>query len=417
MEKEKIKELKGILKSRLNRPMKYYIDTCTRCGLCYDSCHAFNGIPKKEFSPVGRAEVLRRLYRKYTYPSGLLFPYFSDAAKFTDTLMDQLHEAAWSCTGCRRCVVNCPFGIDTGMMMGVAKHLLVSYGTAPEELVMLADAAVEKGKSIDEFKDGYRGVIRDLEKTVQQKLNLPSSENLIPMEKKSADILYVGLAGAHSIVNPAIIFNLAKENWTLSYFEGVNFGFFAGDPVKADFIARRIINEAVSLNVKEVVMVECGTALRILRSLMGELPFKVTSIVEVIHRYINDGRIKLKENSVSEPVTYHDPCQLGRNGGVYEEPRDILKTISSDYREMTPNREQNWCCGGGGGLGALDNEEFRIKTGKKKMEQIVDTGAKIVVSACENCITQLEVIRSGYGLDVEVRYLTGMVCDNLDLQG
>jgi len=312
-------------------------------------------------------------------------------------------------------MVNCPFGIDTGMMMSVAKHLLVANGTAPEDLIMLADAAVEKGKSIDEFKEGFSNVIHDLEKTVQQKLGLPSPDNLIPLEKMNADIMYVGLAGAHSIVNPAVIFNAAKENWTLSFFEGVNFGFFAGDPVKADFIAQRIISEAVSLKVKEVVMVECGTAFRILHSLMGDLPFKVSSIVEVIHRYMKNGRIKLKEKSVSDAVTYHDPCQLGRNGGVFEEPRDILKYIVSDYREMTPTREHNWCCGGGGGLGALDNEEFRIKTGKPKKEQIVKTGAKIVVSACENCVTQLQVIKSGYGLDVEVKYLTEIVCENLDL--
>jgi Fe-S oxidoreductase len=413
MEKEKIKELKGILKSRLNRPMRYYVDTCTRCGLCYDTCHAYNGIPKKEFSPVGRAEVLRKLYKRYTRPSGILFPYLTDAAGFSDKVMDELYEAAWSCTGCRRCEVNCPFGIDTGMMMGVAKHLLVANGTAPEDLVMLADAAVEKGKSINEFKDNYRNVIRELEKTVQQKLGLPSSEDLIPMEKMNADILYVGLAGAHSIVNPAVIFNAAKENWTLSFFEGVNFGFFAGDPEKANFIAQRIIKEATALNVKEVVMVECGTAFRILKNLTGKHPFKVSSIVEVIHRYMESGKIKLKKNSVTDAVTYHDPCQLGRNGGIFEEPREILKNMVSDYREMTPTRGQNWCCGGGGGLGALDNEEFRIKSGKPKKEQIVQTGAKIVVSACENCVSQLEVIKNGYGLDVEVKYLTEIVCENM----
>ncbi len=415
MEKEKAMELKKILKMRLNRPMRYYVDTCTRCGLCYDTCHAFQGIQKKEYSPVGRAEVIRKLYKKYTRASGFLFPYWSDANKFSDTVMDQLYEAAWSCTGCRRCVVNCPFGIDTGQMMGVAKQLLIANGTAPEELVMLADAAVEKGRSIDQFKEGYRNVIRDLEKEVQKQLNLPSSDGLIPMEKKDANILYVGLAGAHSIVNPAIIFNAAGENWTLSFFEAVNFGFFAGDPEKADFIAQRIIKEATALNVKEVVIVECGTAFRILRALMGKLPFKVSSIVEVIHRYLKEGTIKLKEGTVTEPVTYHDPCQLGRNGGVFEEPREIIRKIVTDYREMTPTRGQNWCCGGGGGLVALDNEDFRIKSGKPKKEQIVATGAKIVVTACENCVSQLKTINSGYGLNVEIKYLTELVCENMVL--
>ena len=413
MEKQKIAELRKILTSRLNRPMRYYNDTCTRCGLCYDTCHAYQGIPEKIYSPVGRAEVVRKLYKKYTRLSGYLFPYWGDSTSFNDPVMDEAYKAVWSCTGCRRCVMNCPFGIDTALMMSVGKHLLIQNGTAPKELVMLADAAVEKGKSIEEFKEGYRQVIRDLEKEVQKRLGLAEPDGLIPMEKKNAEILYVGLAGAHTIVNPAIIFNAARENWTLSFFEGVNFGFFAGDPEKADFIAKRIINEATALNVKEIVIVECGTAFRIMRFLMGKLPFKVSSIVEVIHRYLAAGRIKLKDKSVAEPVTYHDPCQIGRNGGIYDEPRDIIHAVAADYREMSPTREQNWCCGGGGGLVALDNEEFRIKSGKPKKEQIVKTGAKIVVTACENCVMQLKTIANGYGLDVEIKYLTEFVCENL----
>lgn len=415
MEKETIRTLATTLRSRLNRPMRYYLDTCTRCGICYDSCHAYQGIPKKEYTPVGRAEVVRKLYKKYARLAGFILPYWGDAKKFSEQAMDELREAAWSCTGCRRCMVNCPFGIDTGYLMSLAKHLLIEHGSAPEELVMLADAAVEKGRSIEEFKEGYRNVIRTLEKQVQEALGLPSSEGLIPLEKKGAEILYVGLAGAHSIVNPAIIFNAAKENWTLSFFEAVNFGYFAGDPAKTQFIAKRIIDEAAGLGVKEVVIVECGTAFRILRALLGKLPFKVSSIVEVVDRYLREGRIRLKEHALSAPVTYHDPCQLGRNAGVFDEPRRIIRAVAKDFREMSPTREQNWCCGGGGGLVALDNEDFRIRTGLAKKDQIVATGASIVVTACENCVSQLNTITSGYGLNVEVKYLTALVCENLAL--
>jgi Fe-S oxidoreductase len=413
MDKQKRKELKKLIKSRLNRPMRYYLDLCTRCGICYDTCHAYYGIPKKEYSPVHRAEVVRKIYRKHFRLSGLLWPFWGDSTKINDQVMDEVLDAAFSCTGCRRCMVYCPFGIDMPYILGIAKVLLIGNGTAPEELVMLADAAVEKGRSIDEFKEGYQAVIKDLEKQVQQRLKLKSSEGLISMEKKDANILYVGLAGAHSIITPAVIFNAAKENWCLSFFEGVNFGAFVGDPDKAGFIAKRIINEAKKLNVKEVVMVECGTAYRILKYMMGPLPFKVSSIVEVMHRYISQGKIKVKAGAVKEGVTYHDPCQLGRNGGIFEEPREVIKKIAPDFREMSPTREFNWCCGGGGGLVALDNEEFRIKSGKAKRDQINATEAKIVVSACENCVMQLKTIKSGYGMDVEVKYLSELVEENL----
>ena len=415
MEKEKVRELKKLIESRLNRPMRYYLDLCTRCGLCYDTCHAYYGIPRKEYSPVNRAEVVRKIYKKYFRPSGLLFPYWGDATALDDKVMNDVYEAAYSCTGCRRCMMYCPLGIDMPHILSIAKLLLIGNGTAPEELVMLTESAVEKGKSIGEFKEGYREVIGDLAKKVQERLGFPSSEGLIPMDKKGAKVLYVGLAGAHSIFHPAVIFNAAKESWTLSYFEAVNFGYFVGDLEKAAFLANRYLDEARELGVEEIVIVECGTAYRIPRFMMGEIPFKVTSIVEKVREYLEEGKIKVRGGAITQPVTYHDPCQIGRNGGIYDQPREILRMLATDFREMNPTREYNWCCGGGGGLVALDNEDFRIKSGKPKRDQIVATGAKVVVSACENCHMQLNTIKNGYGLDVEVRSLTELVSENLVL--
>jgi Fe-S oxidoreductase len=413
MDALKIEELKNTINNGVKRPSKYYLDLCTRCGLCYDSCHVYNGIPIKEYSPVGRAEVVRRIYKKYFTMAGRFFPSWGEATGIDDHVMDDLLQAAFSCTGCRRCMMYCPFGIDTPQILALAKLMLIENGTAPEELVMLADGAVEKGKMVDEFKGNFKEVIKDLEKEVARRLGLSDSDGLIPLEKKNADILFVALSGAASIVNPATILTRAGADWTLSYFEAVNFGQFLGDPGKMKTIANRYIREAADLNVKEIVIVECGTAFRIPKYLLGKLPFKITSMVELIHRYVKEEKIKVKERAITEPVTYHDPCQIGRNAGIYDEPRETIRLLAKDFREMTPNREYNWCCGGGGGLGALDNEEFRIKSGKPKKEQIDATGARIVVSACENCISQLNTIKSGYGLDIEVKSLTELVAGNL----
>jgi hypothetical protein len=94
-------------------------------------------------------------------------------------------------------------------------------------------------------------------------------------------LLYVALAGAHSIIPAAAIFNAAKENWTLSFFEAVNFGAFVGDPTRTKLILDRIVNEALRLKVKEVCICECGTAFRVMKQQSGKQPFKVTSITEV----------------------------------------------------------------------------------------------------------------------------------------
>ncbi|MEW5910053.1 MAG: (Fe-S)-binding protein, partial [Thermodesulfobacteriota bacterium] len=223
------------------------------------------------------------------------------------------------------------------------------------------------------------------------------------------------LAGAHSIIPAAAIFNAAGENWTLSFFEAVNFGAFVGDPSKTKLIMDRIINEAKTLNVKEVCICECGTAYRVMKQLSGKQPFKVTSITEVHARYLKEGRIRVDKTKIKSPVTYHDPCQIARNGGIISEPRYILSRLVEDYRELSPDPKYNWCCGGGGGLVAMGEEtlEFRMKSAKVKAEQVNKTGAVILATACENCHTQLSNLNDHYKLKTEVKFLSSMLADAL----
>jgi Fe-S oxidoreductase len=417
MDEEKKKKLLDLFRSKLDRPMRYYLDTCTRCGLCKDACFAYASVPKVEYTPSWRAEVLRKIYKRHFTLRGRLFPSLVEGLELDDDTMDLLYEAAYSCTGCRRCMMYCPFGIDTQAIQSIAKLLLIGNESEPEVLSMLADASIEKGKSIDLFKDSFIEGIKRLEDEVVAKWK-GESDQIIPLDVEGANILYVALAGAHSIIPAASVFNAAKESWTLSFFEAVNFGAFVGDPSKTQLIAKRIIDEATRLKVKEVTICECGTAFRVLKHLVGEHPFQVSHISEVMARYIREGRIKLRENGIQGPITYHDPCQSTRNGGIIKDPRYVLQHLTPDFQEMTPNREDNWCCGGGGGLVALDDEtaEFREKTGKTKVNQIRETGASIVATACENCHTQLKFLSDRYDLGVKVEFLTNLVANSLVLE-
>jgi Fe-S oxidoreductase len=201
----------------------------------------------------------------------------------------------------------------------------------------------------------------------------------------------------------------------LSFFEAVNFGAFVGDPTRTKLILDRIINEANRLKVKEVCICECGTAYRVMKQLSGKQPFEVSSITEVHARYIREGRIKLDKSKVTETVVYHDPCQIARNGGVIDEPRFILKHLTENYREMTPDPAYNWCCGGGGGLVALgeDTLDFRMKSARVKADQVKQMQAGILATACENCHTQLDNLKDHYQLGCEVKFLSSMVADAL----
>jgi Fe-S oxidoreductase len=85
---------------------------------------------------------------------------------------------------------------------------------------------------------------------------------------------------------------------------------------------------------------------------------------------------------------------------------------------MTPNREQQWCCGGGGGIVAISEmDEFRLKSGARKVEQIRATGAKIVASPCENCRLQMEGLNETQDLGVRIAAIMDLVMECMDLPG
>ena len=418
MEKETRDAMLKIIKDKINRQLLFYLDLCARCAICRDACHQYKVTKDIIYLPAYRAELIRRIYKKYFSPLGKVIPKLYEGKEIDDEkLLEELYRTTYACTGCRRCMVYCPFSIDTTWILSVAKEILNAAGMGNSILNELADAAIEKGKSIDLFKDIYIETLKDTENELKGILN--DTDATIPVDKKGADMLYVALAGTHTILPAAIIFNKAKKNWTLSMFEASNYGYFLGNGAKAKAVAKRIVDEAKTLKVKEVVITECGHAYRVMKFLYEawakeKLPFKVSGIVEVIAAYLKEGLIKVKNNGVKEPVTYHDPCQVGRNAGFYNEPRYIINSIAGDFRELNPSRERNWCCGGGGGLVAMTElEEFRIKTGEVKVDQIKKTQAKLVISPCENCRLQLGSLNEKYSLGLEISSMMDFVVKNL----
>jgi Fe-S oxidoreductase len=408
-------DLLTLFQDKLNEAMRFYLETCTRCGVCTEACHVHASMGQVKYIAAYRAEIIRRLYKKYFKARGKLWPSVGEAKELSEVALEELYEAAYSCTGCRRCMVYCPFGIDTQMLMSIAKLLLIGAQAEPEILTLLADTSIEKGRSLDLVKESFLEGIKRLEAEVMSKWKMEAGEAAIPVDVAGADLLYVALAGAHSIIPAAAIFNAAGENWTLSFFEAVNFGAFVGDPTKTKLILDRIVSEAHRLNVKEVCICECGTAFRVMKQLSGKQPFKVSTITEVHARYIREGRIQLDKNKVNAAVTYHDPCQIARNAGIIDEPRYILQHLTDDFRDLTDDPRYNWCCGGGGGLVAMgeDTLDFRMKSAKVKVDQVNATGAKILATACENCHSQLNNLNDHYHMGLEVKFLSSMIADAL----
>ena len=180
-------------------------------------------------------------------------------------------------------------------------------------------------------------------------------------------------------------------------------------------------DEVKKLNCKTLVLGECGHGSRALRwespNYMHQSPdFEMITLVELIEKYIKTGRIKLDKTKNTQKYTIHDPCNITRNGGLFNTLRFVVKSAVPELIEMDPYGNENFCCGGGGGMLAMSEyNERRLKVGEIKAEQIRKTGANVVITPCHNCVDQLSQINHTYKLGVEIKSIAEVVADALVL--
>ena len=123
-----------------------------------------------------------------------------------------------------------------------------------------------------------------------------------------------------------------------------------------------------------------------------ELNFTVKHTLEYIFQQIKEEKLTIPHSN--DRLTYHDPCELSRLGGIVEEPREILNSISKNFVEIPEHGTNVRCCGGGGLLQATDNE-LRLSIAKYRLEQAKSIKADIITSACPSCnLTILDTIRA-----------------------
>lgn len=398
------------------RALRMYMENCTRCGTCASVCPVYYGRSEKRFNPVERTDLIRRVYKKYCTPSGQLLGSLAGAEDFDPNDAPLWAEMFYECTGCRRCAQFCPFGIDHSVVTRKGRAVMDKIGLTPKTMQKVIQVSLETGNTDGATETAFRAAIAFLEEEMKDEhgVDIP-----IPIDVKGADYFYVPPSG-DVLVNPEATMGIAKvfyvlgmaDKWTMSSrcFDGANYGLFTGNDEAMKLDNKRYVEEAKALGVKVMLMGECGHAHRVMKMIMekakwwGQLPFQVTNCMQWTTERIKEGALGFDKSQNSQPVTYHDPCNFGRSCGIVDEPRAILAASCADFREMHPNRAQNWCCGGGAGLSAMDEiKEFRMTvSGKKKLEQIRDTGAKYVATACSNCKRQLTQLMEYHKTGVEV---------------
>jgi heterodisulfide reductase subunit D len=226
-----------------------------------------------------------------------------------------------------------------------------------------------------------------------------------PIEKGKAKVVYfVGCNTAYFSMAHPIAQSLAQ----ILDFMRIDFAVLDGEEWCCGFpllVAGNYdrVREFILHNIEKVrgfgadtVLVNCPGCYRVWNEeykkiIQKEHGLEVIHISQFLAGAIRDGRIPLKE--MRERVTYHDPCDLGRNAGVYDEPRYVIENIPGiSFVELEDSRNYSMCCGAGGDLLAV-NLKLSQGVAKKRAQQVLETGADILVTSCPSCIKIL-----GFGI-------------------
>ena len=415
---------------KLNRQIAGSLAACVHCGNCTDSCHYVIANPgDPTYAPAYKADRIRRIFKRHFDWTGSVLPWWVKAGSvFTDQELEELKDIAFGkCTNCRRCSLNCPMGVDFAVVNRMARGLLVSVGVMPAGVAVVSKDQWEIGNQMGVLKEDYVETIQWMSDELVEALGEPGAA--IAIDKPGCDIMYTinpreAKYDPRTISDAAKIFHAAGESWTMPSdgWDMTNFGLFSGDDDLGGVVARRVYEKAIELGAKRVVMSECGHGYRSTRcegpNWAGmDVPFPMESSVVTMLRYLKEGRIKVDKTRNTTPMTYHDSCNNARSCGMFEEPREVLNLVVTDFREMYPNRAENYCCTGGGG--AMSMSEYtpqRLKSAKVKADQLRATGAKVVVTSCHNCVDGLVDLIRHYKLDMKVTQLVNLVSDALVIE-
>ena len=404
--------------AQAGRDAAIQLEACVHCGQCAGACHFHIVTGDPRHTPVYKLRPMLKAYRRERAP-------FSTVRRLLGLAPAELSAqelTAWSellydsCNLCGRCTLVCPMGIDIAGLVRRAREAMSAAGFAPADLYTAAQRALDTGSPIGL---GWPALRRQIE------LQEAETGLKVPVDVAGAEYLVI-LSSMEIIGYPEIIgalariFSRAGVSWTLpsAGFEATNVGVQLGSRDVAAALVSRIVDAAERLKVKCVISPECGHAYTALRwegpNLLGRAyAFKVVQIAELLEQLVREGRLRTNGKDARR-LTFHDPCQIVRRGGVTGAPRRLMGGVSGNFVEMPAPGAASFCCGGGGVSAIHRAEKLRFAAFDCKKRQIDATGAEALVTSCANCRNVLEEAIDEYGMVLPVLGLTELVAQYLE---
>jgi Fe-S oxidoreductase/nitrate reductase gamma subunit len=353
------------------------LDACTECGRCSAVCPA--NTVGKELSPRDIILQLRDLMHNEVRNSKF---------KIIDSVPATSPTALWQCTTCAACMEACPVFIEQmPKIVDMRRYLVMEEADFPDSMKQAIMSLEKRGHPFS----GTNATRLDWAEGLGVKL--------ISEAKDAEVLLWAGCGGALVERNQKV----TRSTSLLLEQAGVKFAIMgreekcSGDPARRignEFLFETLAKENVGNLNKHGVKKVITSCPHCFNTFKNEYPqyggmFEVYHHSEYLARLVDEGKLTPVSQS-QEKITFHDPCYLGRQNGVYDAPRQLVQiSAGRDAIEMERSRAKSFCCGGGGGMSFVD-EPASQRVNKERAREAIESGADVLAVGCPFCMTMME---------------------------
>ncbi len=396
----------------------FRMESCIHCGICAESCHYYIATEDPRYTPIWKIEPFKQAYKRESSAFAPVIRALGLKRAVTAVeLQEWQHLLFDSCNLCGRCSLICPMGIDIAALIEQARHAMFDAGLAPPELYEKAVHQAMTGQpepSSEPYRDQLLAIGRKFGVAIP--LDLAQVDVMLCVPRTDIEQYPAAVAALARVMAHLGVSCTFRSDALLAE----NYGYFAGGKELQKAISRRLIDEAIACGAGTLLVPECGHAYTALRweaaDLYGKkLPFKVLHVTEFLADALRDGTLRLSSAAgETGAVTFHDPCQLVRKGGVRHAPREILKALGVQLNELSNHGDFTFCCGGGGGVIDIPQATpLRYRTMEIKLREIDATGARTFLTSCSDCRRTFDDAKTHFDWQKSPDSLLELVAANL----
>jgi len=320
--------------------------------------------------------------------------------------LDRINEKAelWDCTTCKTCTIRCPRGIKPMDLIIGMRSVLVEEGHIPETLIDALESVYKHGNPWGKPRS----------KRTEWMTELPRPIKDFSQGDRAEFLFFVGCTPSYDPriqkIARSLVFSLNQA--------AIDFGVLGNDEQCCGNEIRRmgelgLFEELVAGNLQRFqahqikrIFTSCPHGFNVLKNEYPPEQLEVFHSSQLLAQCLSEGKLSAKKE-IRKIVTYHDPCFLGKQNGVFDEPRAVIQSIPGIiFRELDRSRERSLCCEGGGGRMWVEaTSDAGQRLAETRVQDAVELGAEILLTACPLCVLTLEDAVKTSGQEEKIRVM------------